>query len=330
MNSLSPGRETFIDSARGISIILVVVWHKFDEGLFFNGPLVFLRMPLFFFMAGIFAKSILTAPVARVLSDKIGQLLWIFVLWAPILYLTGSGLEQMVKHGTLDLGPIYSMFWRPPSTIWFIYALAIAYFTVLISRQLPHLPVLTAAFALYIWAATSGGWANPPFNIKVLRLLPASMLAVFYSAEILSFAKRYDHTWPIHALIFFPSAYFVYYSNLSLIGPVTATVSMLGIFFILTACHRYRNTCGLKLAAVVGERSIYIFLMHRIILSYGKEFATLLHVEQYLATQIAVLVLSIVLPATLGMFIVDRYMPWLIAAPWLSRKKVAQPVIPLT
>jgi len=274
---LSP-RETYIDSARGISILLVVFWHAFDEELFFNGPLVFLRMPLFFFMAGIFAVSILTAPLLNILKNKVGQLLWIFVIWSSILYFSRSGLEQLVKPGLVDLYPAFSIFWNPPSTMWFLYALAIAYFITALSAQLPRLPVLCISAALYVWSASYGEWANPPFPLKVMRLLPAFQVAVYYSKDILAFSKRYGWSWPLHAAVFFPSAYFVYYSEVSTFGPVTAAVSAFGILFILTACYRYRETSIAKIAALVGQCSIYIYLMHRIILSYAHEVGAALHV----------------------------------------------------
>ncbi len=330
MTSLTTERETFIDSARGISIVLVVTWHSFDEDLFFNGPMAFLRMPLFFFMAGLFASSLLSSPALRVVKDKIGQLMWIFVLWTTILYLSRSGLEQIVKNGSLDTYPLYSMFWSPHSTIWFIYALAIAYLVVLITRQMNRVAVIVAAVGMYTWSVTYGDWANPPFYLKVLRLLPAFIIAVWYGRQIIDISKKSSSTWFFFALLYFSMAYGVYYSDLAKIGPVTAVVSACGIFFILTVCYQYRDSPAMHLMAAIGERSIYVFLMHRIILSYVNEGATYFGVEQYWFVRASALILAIAIPATIGMYIVDKFMPWLVSAPWIKRKRNSRIYVPKT
>lgn len=317
-------RHVFIDAARGISIILVVLWHAFGEELFYNGPLVFLRMPLFFFMAGLFATSVMTTPLKTVIRDKAGQLLWIFVIWSWILYLSRSGLKQVATTGSLDPYPLYSMFWDPPPTMWFVYALAIAYVLARITAGIPRFYVFAASVLLYCWSASYGNWADPPFEIKIWRLLPAFLAAVYFSDRIIAVVKSHYRLWPAAFALFAVSAYFLYYSELAKIGPLTAIVSVVGIFALLSLCFWSRETAFVRWMAWFGERSIYVYVMHRIVLTYLDEVAGVTGLAQAWPVQLAIFVLAVVIPPTIGKWVLDRFMPWLIRAPWLkSRRRTA-------
>ena len=66
----SPSRLAHIDAAKGVSIFLVVYWHAVDARLIFNEALWMLRMPLFFFVSGLFAAKALDLDWRAFLTQK--------------------------------------------------------------------------------------------------------------------------------------------------------------------------------------------------------------------------------------------------------------------
>lgn len=156
MPSIKP-RERWIDIAKGIAIILVVflhaafpvvtdahVWHWGD----YSAVLESFRMPLFFFMAGIFASRVLSMRLREVIDLRVLKFSWLYVLWSTI---TGILVVWAVFHelqlpgqaGELLLDPD-----GPNGATWFIFAIA-AYFLVgWFLRRLPFAAQMVLAFAL--------------------------------------------------------------------------------------------------------------------------------------------------------------------------------------
>ena len=54
---MTRNRLEHIDAAKGLSIFLVVYWHAVDNRLVMNEALWMLRMPLFFFVSGLFGAT---------------------------------------------------------------------------------------------------------------------------------------------------------------------------------------------------------------------------------------------------------------------------------
>lgn len=87
------GREVWVDTAKGIAIILVVLFHAiiFSDrvGLAWLWPvpagiLDTFRMPLFFFAAGLFASKALGMSFADLTRTRLLRLVWLYVLWSFI------------------------------------------------------------------------------------------------------------------------------------------------------------------------------------------------------------------------------------------------------
>jgi uncharacterized membrane protein YcfT len=109
-------RLQWVDAGRGISILLVVLYHSTNwlivagvhvEGwVEVNRALATLRMPLFFAISGLFAGKWLVASWADLWTTKLRLFIWVFLLWEVIgtvffivgLRLQGHGLG--VRHGS--------------------------------------------------------------------------------------------------------------------------------------------------------------------------------------------------------------------------------------
>lgn len=122
-------RVEWIDAAKGIAIILVVLHHAIlravEQGvdasgwLEITGVLQTLRMPLFFVCAGLFAGSWIARPWRELMRGKVLLFGWVFVLWVVIQYAAVAAI-------TLEPGnPLRIVrYMVMPVDGWFLYILA--------------------------------------------------------------------------------------------------------------------------------------------------------------------------------------------------------------
>jgi fucose 4-O-acetylase-like acetyltransferase len=146
----------WIDAAKGIGIVLVV-WGHVHLGLRSAGivsPEAWLQwvtdaiytfhMPLFFFLAGLFARRSLARGEAHFWRSKVALILYAYVLWSWL-----QGLAQMTFAGASNSAPTFrdlaSILWLPMAQFWFLYALAWSRSAFAAMRGLDDLAILAVA-----------------------------------------------------------------------------------------------------------------------------------------------------------------------------------------
>src|SRR5699024_293346 len=93
---LSKKRILWVDYAKGITIILVVLHHSMFSGLYsemlsnFDDLLLQFRMPFFFFIAGLFIHKALFSDLKLFLKSKVALFLYLYILWGIIRYFTDT------------------------------------------------------------------------------------------------------------------------------------------------------------------------------------------------------------------------------------------------
>jgi fucose 4-O-acetylase-like acetyltransferase len=101
-------------------------------------------------------------------------------------------------------------------------------------------------------------------------------------------------------------------------------VSTLGIFGTLCACAYYAESRAAAALAWVGERSVFIYLMHFTILIYLRNAIEIVGLPQHALVELAMAAAAITISLGVGIWIIDPYFPFLLRAPWLqSRRKPA-------
>lgn len=153
-------RHDWVDIAKGISIILVVMMHAtYGVGeatqnvgfmhyvLGFATPF---RMPEFFLISGLFLGSVIARPWLHYADRRAVHYLYFYALWAVILILFKHLLIDRDPLGTASL--LASAIVEPYSILWFIYALAVFSLLakLLYQFKIPHIVVLVIAAALSI------------------------------------------------------------------------------------------------------------------------------------------------------------------------------------
>lgn len=307
-------REHSIDAAKGISILLVVYWHCVLDRLAINEALIFLRMPLFFFVAGLFALKAMEMRWPDFLSTRALHLFWLYVVWSVLLYAL-TIVPSMVLDGEISLAPLLGMFHDPLRTICFIYALLIAYLVCKALWRFNKWIVLAGFCIAYSISTADGEWRDIAFAERVVRLLPFIWTALAFKDEILDWVRAHHRLWPLALAAFLVAAMLVFGSDLSRLSPVTLALSALGIFAVLAMCHHLRHTRAILWLAWVGERSIYIYLIHRIFLAYVQFAMKVTGIPANALTLSVVFVFVTAASLWLGDRVLKHWTPFLFAPP---------------
>lgn len=279
-DTLSRRRELWPDVAKGVCIVLVVLWHvvtkhfqqvEWDTGLPISGfwgrlgeLLLPLRMPLFFTISGMFAVSAVARPLGVLVRTRIAKFAYLYVVWllihTAIMSFTphfdtagAQGPWQLIEFATIN-----------PTNLWYLYALAM-YFTVArLVRRVPPIWVLTAAF-LVSAAAASHLLTDPSNRAQVFQNL-FFFLAGLYGREVLEgLAHRSNGRLVAACLtVYAASVAAMYALGAETWFGVWPVVSIFATLFGLTAAalvaRRARRTTATL--AFLGQRTLPIYVIH--------------------------------------------------------------------
>lgn len=179
------GRLDWVDSARGICIVLVVLMHEvvgFEVALgeaSWIDPLVdwarLFRMPAFFLISGLFMSRVIDRPWPEFLDRKVAPFAYFYVVWLAINCLLkfqtwgDGGLESLV--GSFLFGLI-----QPFGILWFIYLLPIFFVVTKLFRSQPGL-LWTAAAMLALAPVATGSVAIDQFAGRYVFFLSGALFA---------------------------------------------------------------------------------------------------------------------------------------------------------
>ena len=153
-------RLAWVDYAKGISIILVVMMHSTlssEDALHHVGwlhqPIDFakpFRIPAFFLIAGLFVSRSIDADWRSFLDRKVLHFVYFYVLWLTIQFVFRTP-GYIAESGVTGALHAYLMaFIDPYGTLWFIYLLPLFYLVTRLTQNAPPALVLLAGAALEI------------------------------------------------------------------------------------------------------------------------------------------------------------------------------------
>jgi len=159
-------RLDWVDAAKGLSIILVVMMHSaYGVGEDMNGTGVLhyiigwatpFRMPEFFLISGLFLSQVIARPWGLYSDRRIVHYLYFYALWAvlQIVFKVGLGTGDIASVGGQMLWAII----EPYGVLWFIYMLAVYSLAtkLLHTLRVPHWLALAGAAALQILPIQTG------------------------------------------------------------------------------------------------------------------------------------------------------------------------------
>lgn len=266
-------RLGWIDSARGVTILLVIYAHVvislFDAHLigrtgFFgmsSNLLYTFHMPTFMFLAGLFIEPRVAGGRRRFMRSTLPTVIWPYFFWGTLVLLTmhfGSSVRNAA--GTLEFG--WALLWTPIAWLWFLWALALyQLLTVLIpSRGTGLLLVAMMVFPLELLVAL------PPFPQQLAHFLLFYALGVFLAPRIL-LPRTPDWTLPVAALAaLLVAAYGLYRAGIGPWQVAAFPAAIAGTVFICSLATQkpFRSN---RVLIYLGRRSLPIYVCHIFFLS---------------------------------------------------------------
>lgn len=168
--SAASARLAWVDTAKGVCIILVVMMHSTlglgravgEEG-WLHAVVAFaqpFRIPAFFLLAGLFLARTIDAPWRRFLDSKVLHFVYFYLLWTFIQI----GFKALPTEGLAALPSEFALaLIEPFGTLWFIYLLPMFFVVTKLARHASVWLVLAAAAALNAWSPQSGWLAIDEF-----------------------------------------------------------------------------------------------------------------------------------------------------------------------
>jgi uncharacterized membrane protein YcfT len=166
-SATAPGRVDWVDYAKGICIVMVVMMHSVlgvekaaGETGFMHALVAFakpFRMPDFFLISGLFLSVVIDRDWRTYLDRKVVHFAYFYLLWAAIQFgfkAPGFAAESSWAHA----GYLYlESFIEPFGTLWFIYLLPIFFVVTKLTRRISPLAIFVVA-ALLESAHVVTGW----------------------------------------------------------------------------------------------------------------------------------------------------------------------------
>lgn len=340
-------RITWIDAAKGVSITFVVVYHLFlgldkrvtgvpafwDEVL--NPVLTLVRMPLFFFVSGMFIARSVKKETWTFVSDKLATVVYPYLLWQTLQFSLAklSGAKEIVGvsgEATWDKLPMLLVGYpKPYGQFWFLYVLFMAMMAYLAMSKLRFPTWVIAILGVFFFY-------EGHLLLEWLRLTewgPAYQLRTYFI---------YLSLGAIAAPVILPHAHRLYTWTLALIalacgaavtwavlheglkregnwGPLVALAGVSSLLALVVLLDRFR------LAGIfrwIGSHSLPIFVAHVIAAALIRTVLLKANVTTFWPHLAAGLIAGIGAPIVLSMVVRAMRVPFVFTAK-MPRKGVA-------
>jgi fucose 4-O-acetylase-like acetyltransferase len=274
-------RIAFLDVAKGIGILLVVMGHCLGglhaAGIveetsiaWFAFYLIYsFHMPLFFFLTGSLVESRILSRPRQFLQSTITRIAYPYFLWGSVqlavLSLASSVVTNPVSQPLTE--QLLSMLWAPPGPFWFLYALFFLHVIALLTVSIGGKVLFLLAFAV-IYATSS---AFPPVAGLISSYVSGTdilfyVLGVSVGGLLVGWRGNPDQPYAcvLIAIIIFVAVVWVGWNTG--ISPDTYTVTVLpaafagtGATLLLCRLDALRENRWL---ACLGRRILPIYLLH--------------------------------------------------------------------
>ncbi|QLH69742.1 acyltransferase family protein [Rhodopseudomonas palustris] len=170
------GRVDWVDYAKGICIIMVVMMHSVlgveaaaGQTSFMHYVVEFarpFRMPDFFLISGLFLSVVIDRGWRTYLDRKVVHFAYFYVLWVTIQF-AFKAPSFAAEMGWAGVAKLYALsFIDPFGTLWFIYLLPIFFVVTKLTRRLPPLLIWGVAALLESLHVTTGWMVPDEFSAR--------------------------------------------------------------------------------------------------------------------------------------------------------------------
>jgi len=272
-------RLVWLDSAKGIGILLVVLGHSlgglYDGGLvkagsalwlLFYGVYVF-HMPLFFFLSASLIYGRVVANPRRVLSSSLTKIAWPYFVWATVQIVVLIEASGAINHAqTRGFGAsVIRLLWAPHAQFWFLYVLFFLHMTVLVAGRIGGKLlfgfVMASVYAACMLSSAVSGFVT--FYVGLVSLL-------FYTLGVCFGDVLLKANWPIRrplpllaicGLIWFGAAWAVWATQADFYAPGALPAAFAGTAAVIIIARSLRDRPA-AILSYLGRRAMTIYVMH--------------------------------------------------------------------
>ena len=289
-------RVLWIDVAKGLSILLVVLHHAVVKNLEIDAPeslaavaagwgavtsaLKPVRMPLFFVLSGYVAARAVHRPWAQVRRRALAPY-YTYVVWLLLLGAFFSVERLLPMNRTQDLGELAEDLVWASTGVWFLYALALYFVLAKLLAGLP--PGWVLAGAALVSALSSQLGIEQWNRFSVLFHFTYFALGALAPRLVRRLAEGPSGRWG--GLLPLTAAYVALAVLLALL-PVPISVhllvaSVVGVpLGLRVAAVLARSGAPARLLGWVGRRTLPIYVLHTVVLASMLHLPPLLDLEQ--------------------------------------------------
>jgi uncharacterized membrane protein YcfT len=264
-----PDRVDWVDYAKGICIVMVVMMHSvlgveaaFGQTGFMHWLVMFakpFRMPDFFLISGLFLSVVIDRDWRIYLDRKVVHFAYFYLLWVTI-QLGFKAPSFAAESNWHHVGYLYlESFIEPFGTLWFIYLLPIFFVVTKLTRKAPALAIWIAAAALETAHVATGWTVIDEFCARFVYFYSGYWLAAYVFA--LSDRARAHPSWALAGLALwaFVNGGFVA-SGFSEWPIVSLALGLAGACAIIVMGTLLARAQWLNFLRYCGEHSIVIYL----------------------------------------------------------------------
>ncbi len=283
------GRVSWLDTIKGITIILVVIHHSYlallniqtsptsinDYLKFFNMIGSYVRMPAFFFTAGVVFAMVKKDKSEWFFKKRLPFMVWIIFIWTFLAFTVERLGFHLYPWNPFPRLTGLNIFTSPYGNLWFIYSLLTLSFFATITHRFNTITKITFSiiFSLSIHLFLITFQPEPSINNWLLTNLaykgiPFFMLGVILSKPIIYYSNNLKLVTILSILMLFSYAffdYFIYFSSSYrelFFKYIPGTFSFIGILILLGNIRPIS-----KVLNEIGKLSLEIFLTHQYIIA---------------------------------------------------------------
>lgn len=272
-------RESWADVAKGVCILLVVMWHVIMKhylqitwhlpvplpGVWgtFGDQLLPLRMPVFFTISGMFAANAARRSWKVTARSRIAKFYYLYVLWFTVHTAVLSLVPNFDTLAARNVGDLIEQLTITPTNLWYLVALAVYFVIAKLTLKLPVAVVLVPAFALS--AIASAGLLAAPGNRGQMY---QNLIFFLAGLRLKPLVERWARTATLRMLLIGGGGYLVVMLVLGKIGAkewfgVWPVVSALAVVVGIAAAAQLQRWAAVGgLLSRLGQNTLPIYVMH--------------------------------------------------------------------
>lgn len=348
-------RETWIDYARGIAIILVVYRHAFegikDAGINVQAYLAIehanmmvfsFRMPLFFIVSGIFVMgSYKKRGLKNYIISKSRTILYPYFIWG-IFQITVQVLLSKYINSKLTLYSYFDLLYMPRAIdqFWYLYALfnvSVLYVFIYDRFKLKAVYNILIGCILFLISIKAYQYnVNLGFLGDIFHYYLFFSIGDYLSKTIRNKTNiRYFESWKLLMILLVPFlvsqylflvnnlpytnikyAYVEYYQPLLFI-----CVALIGCLFVIILSFILQKAKVIPWLHILGRHSLYIYVAHIMVLSATRIFMTRVLGIYYVPVLFpTVVIVGLLMPIMLYKLSLKLNMPWIFTLEETNKK----------